>query len=257
MGKRFIDKKKALRFAVMHRSQENETKEGESTYVLVPMNKYTANRQTSVVDKRFLYVESSKSRRNHGVKIEGGLDDVSTCISHPEAIDSPRSCFTKTSNEPTLMSDSHAGEILEGSSKKNLIEENITDYGDLNCHSAGEAAKYGIFFDDRDYDYTQHLRSIGREGAVYIEARKIEQGKSSGLWTETIECIKEAVQTADTGPKNELDDPEVKQILRVLQEDMEGPFDTYSLPDDLIELLNDSDGRLNDQHLDRLGNYEE
>ena len=35
----------------------------------------------------------------------------------------------------------------------------------------GEAAKYGILYDDRDYDYTRHLRLVGvTPGAVFIQA---------------------------------------------------------------------------------------
>lgn len=37
--------------------------------------------------------------------------------------------------------------------------------------AAGEAAKYGIFYDDRVYDYTKHLKTIGEvPGAVFIPA---------------------------------------------------------------------------------------
>lgn len=36
---------------------------------------------------------------------------------------------------------------------------------------AGEAAKYGIYFDDREYDYTKHLKRIGTDPtAVFIPA---------------------------------------------------------------------------------------
>ncbi len=41
----------------------------------------------------------------------------------------------------------------------------------LNEEKVGEAAKYGILFDDRSYDYTKHLRSVGvTPGAVLINA---------------------------------------------------------------------------------------
>lgn len=46
------------------------------------------------------------------------------------------------------------------------------------CERAGEAAKYGIFLDDRQYDYTQHLKPIGKmAGAVFITAntKQIDQ----------------------------------------------------------------------------------
>ena len=35
----------------------------------------------------------------------------------------------------------------------------------------GEAAEYGIFFDDTEYDYMQHLRTVGEvPDAVLLEA---------------------------------------------------------------------------------------
>lgn len=34
----------------------------------------------------------------------------------------------------------------------------------------GQAAQYGIFFDDGEYDYTQHLKPIGGGDAVFLEA---------------------------------------------------------------------------------------
>jgi len=35
----------------------------------------------------------------------------------------------------------------------------------------GEAAEYGIFFDDTEYDYMQHLRTVGEQpDAVLLEA---------------------------------------------------------------------------------------
>jgi len=44
----------------------------------------------------------------------------------------------------------------------------------------GEAAEYGIYFDDTEYDYMQHLRSIGEQpDAVLLEAPgKKDKGKS-------------------------------------------------------------------------------
>ena len=43
----------------------------------------------------------------------------------------------------------------------------------------GEAAEYGIFFDDTEYDYMQHLRSVGETpDAVLLEGpRSKDKGK--------------------------------------------------------------------------------
>lgn len=47
----------------------------------------------------------------------------------------------------------------------------------------GEAAQYGVYFDDTNYDYMQHLRDIGEGGgeAHFIEATPVKvQGKGKG-----------------------------------------------------------------------------
>ncbi|KAK3326301.1 Low temperature viability protein [Apodospora peruviana] len=43
----------------------------------------------------------------------------------------------------------------------------------------GEAANHGIFYDDTDYDYMQHMRDLGQGtgGAVFVEANTASQGK--------------------------------------------------------------------------------
>ena len=49
----------------------------------------------------------------------------------------------------------------------------------------GEAAEYGIFFDDTEYDYMQHLRAVGEQpDAVLLEApgqRDKGKGKSKEI----------------------------------------------------------------------------
>ncbi|KAJ1720662.1 Protein ltv1, partial [Coemansia erecta] len=41
---------------------------------------------------------------------------------------------------------------------------------DLAQDEAGRAALYGVYLDDRDYDYTKHLRPVGSGGGVILEA---------------------------------------------------------------------------------------
>ncbi|KAJ2712528.1 Protein ltv1, partial [Coemansia spiralis] len=38
---------------------------------------------------------------------------------------------------------------------------------------AGEAALYGVYLDDREYDYTKHLRAVGTGGGVILEAPSV------------------------------------------------------------------------------------
>lgn len=41
----------------------------------------------------------------------------------------------------------------------------------------GEAANYGIYFDDTEYDYMQHLRELGQGGGRFVEAAPAGKGK--------------------------------------------------------------------------------
>ncbi|KCV69121.1 hypothetical protein H696_04537 [Fonticula alba] len=55
------------------------------------------------------------------------------------------------------------------------------DRAPVRRHVPGEAAKYGIFFDDRDYNYMQHLRPmVGGPGAVFIAAKGAEPTRVRG-----------------------------------------------------------------------------
>lgn len=48
----------------------------------------------------------------------------------------------------------------------------------------GRAALYGVYYDDGDYDYTQHLRPIGATDAVFLEApskKKEKQPATGGI----------------------------------------------------------------------------
>ncbi|KAJ2553103.1 Protein ltv1 [Coemansia sp. RSA 1933] len=54
------------------------------------------------------------------------------------------------------------------------IDEDVLDGG------AGRAALYGIYLDDSDYDYTQHLREVGT-GGVILEAPTKEEKRSGGI----------------------------------------------------------------------------
>jgi len=59
-------------------------------------------------------------------------------------------------------------------------------------NNEGEAAEYGIFFDDTEYDYMQHLRTVGEQpDAVLLEApgEKVDKGKSKEIvFGEKVNC---------------------------------------------------------------------
>lgn len=82
----------------------------------------------------------------------------------------------------------------------------------------GEAAKHGIFYDDRSYDYTQHLRLIGvTPGAVYVDAKKKPSSESAAKDTavaldELHKATYEQIQAVDL-------DPRVREVLEALEDD--------------------------------------
>jgi protein LTV1 len=53
--------------------------------------------------------------------------------------------------------------------------ENELDFESMRDNE-GEAAEYGIYFDDTTYDYMQHLRDIGEGGgeAHFLEAASVK-----------------------------------------------------------------------------------
>ncbi|ETI23542.1 hypothetical protein G647_05344 [Cladophialophora carrionii CBS 160.54] len=77
-------------------------------------------------------------------------------------------------------SSQHKPELKEGLHLKDL--EDDLDFEDMR-ENEGEAAEYGIYFDDTKYDYMQHLRDIGDGGieAQFVEAVPVKvQGSGKG-----------------------------------------------------------------------------
>ncbi|RDW78762.1 ribosome biogenesis protein LTV1 [Aspergillus mulundensis] len=55
--------------------------------------------------------------------------------------------------------------------------------GDAVRKNEGEAANYGIYYDDSKYDYMQHMRELGTGGggAYFVEATNSDKGKGKSL----------------------------------------------------------------------------
>ncbi|KAI7901719.1 Low temperature viability protein-domain-containing protein [Cokeromyces recurvatus] len=126
----------------------------------------------------------------------------------------------------------------------------------------GQAAMYGIFFDDGEYDYLQHLKPIGGStDAVFLEAPKKEkpktihdaflkeedeyrEQKNSKLIQLPSDVLPSSVEMAvgvmnqSTGLDNGLQpdmDPRLREVLEALSDD---EFIDDELGDDFIEQLN-------------------
>jgi protein LTV1 len=66
---------------------------------------------------------------------------------------------------------------------RDALEDDLGPDVEAVRENEGEAAEYGIFFDDTEYDYMQHLRPVGEAAdAVLLEApSKDKKGKAKEL----------------------------------------------------------------------------
>lgn len=148
------------------------------------------------------------------------------------------------------------GTALNGQSRQQL-EQQLGAVAQAERENVGEAAQYGIYFDDTKYDYMQHLRSIGgkdnsRRGGqdeerddevIMLEAPKVQKevkGKARAKHGEPVEFKEpdkqaglalpaEVLPSTDLMPRTfEEDkeagirpdmDPHLRQVLEALEDD--------------------------------------
>lgn len=117
----------------------------------------------------------------------------------------------------------------------------------LRC-TAGEAAKYGIFYDDRAYDYTQHLKPIGKApGAVFMAAPAItvehnSQGDAIDEFDKQAEAERALSQATYDRIKETDADPAVLETLEALEDD--AFIDEDAFEDDFIVKLDKEEIRV-------------
>lgn len=127
---------------------------------------------------------------------------------------------------------------------KYFILNNISIYYSAEIR-AGEAAKYGIFYDDRQYDYTQHLKPIGQApGAVFMSAPGATvEHDSAGEPVLEAEDPLTALNAATYSRILETDaDPAVKEVLEALEDD--AFIDEDDFDDDFIVKLDREEVRV-------------
>ncbi|PJF19432.1 hypothetical protein PSACC_00774 [Paramicrosporidium saccamoebae] len=103
---------------------------------------------------------------------------------------------------------------------------------ELDGHEAGEAAKYGIYYDDSSYDYTRHLKRIGEApDAVFIPAASTQEVDATVIVDEAT-----ALNHATYDNIQELDiDPAVREVLDALDDEA---FEDEDFEDDFVVKLN-------------------
>ncbi|EPY53257.1 ribosome biogenesis protein Ltv1 [Schizosaccharomyces cryophilus OY26] len=137
------------------------------------------------------------------------------------------------------------------------------EYGDTVRSNEGEAAAYGIFFDDTEYDYMQHLRGTGNQDATWIAAPSagkgngqkkkdevvIKEEEPSGLPEEVLPSKTEieasyqnqqSVPDAISGFQPDMD-PRLREVLELLEhsdmEDEEDASTEANLDDEFENLI--------------------
>lgn len=92
----------------------------------------------------------------------------------------------RAQNDPRIhdpdASDMVFTEKPSGNKSKIKYRGDLEDEFGLNIRAnEGEAANYGIFYDDSEYDYMQHMRDLGETGnAFFIESAPVKAKKGKG-----------------------------------------------------------------------------
>ncbi|KAJ1776850.1 Protein ltv1 [Coemansia sp. RSA 2167] len=134
----------------------------------------------------------------------------------------------------------------------NDVADDFAALGLNTNDAAGQAALYGIFLDDRKYDYTQHLRKVGSGGGIMLEApakkdKRSEIAMRSDLPAEALPSTHRMdIRSAPfpTGPQPYMD-ADVRDALEALSGD-----DADDLDDDLMAKLNADELSSNEAEFD-------
>lgn len=141
--------------------------------------------------------------------------------------------------------------MLQGKSRSELEELLAEDLAESR-QNVGEATLYGVYYDDTEYDYMQHLRPVGvqEEGvdSILIEAPKAAKSKKAGkqpaliLPEESLPPTHELPRTYESqqgipesiaGFQPDMD-PHLRQVLEALEDDA---FVDDGLEDDFFQEL--------------------
>jgi len=133
---------------------------------------------------------------------------------------------------PTILPNSNKVKKLD-----DLASELGSDVGNIR-ENEGEAANYGIYYDDTEYDYMQHMRDIGAGGgeSYFVEA---PAPKNKGKAKQTLEdALREASLEDKAGPLLDEDILPSKNLRKVTYQAQQ------DVPDALAGFQPDMDPRL-------------
>ncbi|KAK7063815.1 protein LTV1 [Favolaschia claudopus] len=144
----------------------------------------------------------------------------------------------------------------KGKSRADLEQDSDLQLASTSSPNTGEAALYGVYYDDSEYDYMQHLRPVGLQEdgveSVLIEAPTNSNGKGKGISLKDLPDgvlpstselprtyeSQQAVPDSIAGFQPDMD-PHLRQVLEALEDDA---FVDDALQDDFFgELVADGE----------------
>jgi hypothetical protein len=134
-------------------------------------------------------------------------------------------------------------EVGEEEDEDYYYDTDDTDQAE-RTEKVGEAAKYGILYDDRYYDYTKHLRTVGSvPGGVIVAAPIAPKVDEAVYWRE----LKELDNAVYKDIKQVVGDPAVLEVLEALEDEA---YCCEEMGDDLVAALDGDAGEESDEGSD-------
>ncbi|KAK2594920.1 Protein ltv1 [Conoideocrella luteorostrata] len=108
-------------------------------------------------------------------------------------------------NDPLINDEDAPSMVLNpkpGSSKVRHLDDLASEFGSESAEiraNEGEAASHGVYFDDSEYDYMQHLRDLnsGSGEVVFVEATDKTKGKQKQSLEDALKKMDLAQQSGD------------------------------------------------------------
>lgn len=150
-------------------------------------------------------------------------------------------------NDPRINDDSAPSMVLnptqQGSGKVKKLDELESELGsDAQSirDNEGEAANHGVYFDDTEYDYMQHMREIGKGGgdAVFVESQgslNKDKGKQKQSLEEALQQMELEQKSGDLFDEDILPSKDLQRLNYQAQQ---------NVPDALAGFQPDMDPRL-------------
>lgn len=134
--------------------------------------------------------------------------------------------FVKTENLNTASAKSERKNKWTGSKGKTIseLEDHVEEFKkEGRRENEGEAALYGITYDDSRYDYMQHLRPMGQDpNAIFIAKKDLDRKPKGGIeFKEKSHLPEDVLPSKETVKRTYQDQQNLPDALAGLQPDMD------------------------------------